>query len=167
LTTLPPRSVAAIGAVCLIAGWLLASTLTPPVARLQSLPDAPARPAGATAQSPPAPAVQWAPSADAAPPAARRNPFSFGRRAQPQSRVASTPAAIDATLAPPAPVGPAYSLSGIGISGETRTGVVTDGQSVYIVKPGDSLGGFQVVAVGPTSVTLLASSGEHYMLRLP
>lgn len=98
---------------------------------------------------------------------ARRNPFSFGRRPQSAALVTQVPAPGETLPTPSAPVGPAYSLSGIGISGETRTAVLTDGQAVHIVKPGDTIGAFHVVAVGPTSVTLLAASGEHYVLRLP
>src|SRR4029078_12926060 len=38
LGEMPPKTVALLGAVCLTTGWLLASMLTPPVAKLQSLP---------------------------------------------------------------------------------------------------------------------------------
>jgi hypothetical protein len=33
-----PKHVAFVGAICVTIGWLLASTLSPPVARVQSLP---------------------------------------------------------------------------------------------------------------------------------
>src|SRR5215210_9399281 len=48
LKDMPPKTVALLGAVCLTTGWLMASMLTPPVAKLQSLTDRRnARPAAA------------------------------------------------------------------------------------------------------------------------
>ena len=51
---MPPKTVAVLGAVCLTTGWLLASMLTPPVAKLQSLPERRTASAAAAASDPPA-----------------------------------------------------------------------------------------------------------------
>jgi hypothetical protein len=169
MSPFPPRTVALVGAVCVTIGWLLASTLSPPVANLQSLP---ARQAAVT---PPAEEIAFteqlqlrmrqAPAA----PTPRRNPFAFGQRAPQEQAVRSWEAASvsepAAPVLPPAPVGPALLLAGIGISGDVRTAILTDGQAVHVVKVGDRVGGYEVVEVTDDSATL--AGGElRYRLRL-
>jgi hypothetical protein len=163
---MPPRTVALVAAVCVTIGWLLAATLTPPVARLQALPEPPRSAALEAPQfterlnlrlreAPPAPTT-------------RRNPFTFGsgpRNATPSALI--TPARLDA--APPAIETPtsafAFSLSGIGIAGELRTAVLTDGQSVHIVKVNDTIADYTVVEITDSSVTL-ESGASRQILRL-
>jgi hypothetical protein len=176
---MPPKSVALIGAASLTTGWLLASLLAPPVAKVQTLPDrrAAARQATPVDESPTAFSeqlhlrLQHAPTA----PTPRRNPFAFGARSR--ERTAS-PAAARTVEAPIAdaptvtgPVRPRFSLSGIAIAnstdgGEVRTGILSDGQTVHLVKSGDSIGGYTVVDVSESTVTLSDASGARFVLNL-
>lgn len=168
MSAVPPRTVALIGAVCVTIGWLLASTLSPPVATSQALPPRqPATPAAAN-EAPFTEHLQLrlrqAPTA----PTPRRNPFAFGERA-PRERAGQPSAAASApaveAAVPLAPVGPAFSLAGIGVSGETRTAILTDGQSVHIVRVGERVGGFDLVEITDDSATL-GSGDLRYRLRL-
>ena len=79
---MPPRTVAVICAVSLTVGWLLASVLSPPVARLQSLPDrrATETPAAGDLVSTYSEQLALKQRAAPAPPPPRRNPFVFGGR---------------------------------------------------------------------------------------
>ena len=164
---MPPRTVALVAAMCVTIGWLLAATLTPPVARVQSRPERQQRPP-AVAEPAPFTAVLNLRLRDAPPPpTTRRNPFSFGTR----TRSALPPQTIvppEREPTPPAtssgPRGPVYSLSGIGIAGELRTAVLTDGQDVSIVKVNDAIGGYTVVEITDSSVTL-ATETARYTLR--
>lgn len=164
---MPLRTVAIIGAVCLTLGWLLASTLAPPVARVQSRPQ---RAAAAPALAPPTPVTEQlrlrsAPAIAA--PTPERNPFTFveARRSQPES-VAAAPetAAAFAAALPPRPM---WTLAGIGVSGEVRTAVLTDGTSVRVVEAGDEIAGYHVSEVAATAVVLVDASGRTSILRLP
>jgi len=161
--------VALIGTVCLTTGWLLASMLTPPVALVQTLREP--RPGPARANSNPPPfteqlriRLQQVPE----PPTPRRNPFVFGAR---QRTMPSPSSPVEARApivepAPLAPVGPIYELSGIGVTGDVRTAVLSDGKSVVLAKVGMVVGGYQVAEISDSSVTLVASSGERHILRL-
>src|SRR5262245_37214536 len=114
--TMPPKTVAVVSAVSLMIGWLLASTLSPPIARLQSLPERPAStgPAAAAVATPYTEALALKQRAAPPPPQPRRNPFVFGER---EPRPSSQPRRVNTeTLPPPHPVRPPYELSGIGIS---------------------------------------------------
>jgi hypothetical protein len=166
---IPARTVAVIGAVCVTVGWLLASTLTPPVAQSQSLPERAEKPSLPPAESTFAEHLHFRMQQAPAPPAPRRNPFSFGQaprpaaaspeRSEPVTEVAPSPSSA------PQP-GLRFSLSGIGVTGESRTAVLAEGQKVHIVKPGDVVDGFTVVAITDDSVTVAASSGLQHVLRL-
>jgi hypothetical protein len=166
---IPARTVAVIGAVCVTVGWLLAATVTPPIAQSQSLPQRAEKSVVATAESTFAEQLHFKLQQAPAPPAPRRNPFTFGQT--PRRVAAATepgePAAEVASQPTPAPqVGPRFSLSGIGITGEVRTAVLAEGQRVHIVKPGDTIGGYTVVGVTDDSVTLSEASGLQHVLRL-
>ena len=170
---MPGKLVALIGAACLTTGWLLASLLTPPVARVQTLRER--RPPAATAATNPAQFAEQSQlrleqaAAPPTPPTRRRNPFFFGGRQTPSERDgAQQEPLVPAFEMTPAtlPARPAYSLSGIGVTGDDRTAVLTDGTSVTLVKVGDAVGGYQVLDITDTSVTLAASSGERRILRL-
>jgi hypothetical protein len=171
---MPPRTVAVIGAVCLTTGWLLASLLTPPVARVQSLPERRQTPTPAEAQ-------QLAPYSEQlhlklrqAPiaPTPRRNPFAFGTQERvSETRATATEPPRDAPITTPAPpVGPIYSLAGIGVKktpeGAMHTAVLSDGRAVHLVKAGDVIGGYKVIEVTESSVTLAEPSGVQHVLRL-
>ena len=117
IALMPPRTVALIGAVCLTTGWLLASVLTPPVARVQALPERAATPAPAAISLPPVERLQFRLSEAPPPPTPRRNPFEFGGRERvstvPDVDAAPARPVMDAVAAP-AIVGRQYSLAGIG-----------------------------------------------------
>ena len=168
--TLPPRTVALIGTVCLTVGWLLASTLTPPVAQLQSRPERQAKPAPSTEQAGFTEQLHWRLQRVPQPPAPRRNPFMFAQRPRPgaQAPAASggAPAKVDDAPAPAVALGPVFSLSGIGISGTTRTAILSEGQDVHVVKIGDRVGNYDIVDITDNSVTLGEASGLRYVLRL-
>lgn len=156
---MPLRTVALVAAVCVTIGWLLAATLTPPVARLQSLPDR--QPRQASEQAPFTEQLNLRLRDAPPPPTTGRNPFSFGERAR---REPTAPAVVtDVAAGPPAaidvpPSGPAYQLSGIGITGDVRTAVLTDGRDVHIVKVNDAIGVYTVVEITESTVTLAADT---------
>ena len=161
-----PKNVALVGAICVTIGWLLASTLAPPVARVQSRPE-PSAPAARAEEPPPlVESLQLRLDELRPAPAGRRNPFTFGAR----ERVA-TPAVADEQSAPVAALqpavaitGPGYVLSGIGITGATRSAVLAAGDAVHIVTLNDLVGGYTVTEISDTSVTLVRGD-ERYVLR--
>ena len=175
---MPPRTVALISAICITTGWLLASLLTPPIANLQDLPE--------RRTSPPAQAVEnidhtvrfgerlhsllrQAP----APPVPRRNPFVFGTRSRSVTAAAGVPEPTPAPEPPATPIvaGPRFTLSGIAVtespSGPIHTAVLSDGATVHLVKAGDTVRGYQVIAVTDSSITLSDVSGTRSVLQLP
>jgi hypothetical protein len=182
LKDMPPKTVALLGAVCLTTGWLLASMLTPPVAKLQSLPERRnARPAVAGRETAAAFTEQLHLKLQQAPvaPVPRRNPFTFGKAAAVAS-ANTRRGALDmpATGGDPgstlevAPVisGPILSLAGIGSSespeGLTLTAVLSDGKTVHLVKAGEQVVGYKVIAVTEDSATLADVNGMQVVLRL-
>jgi hypothetical protein len=56
-------------------------------------------------------------------------------------------------------------LSGIGIAGDARTAVLTDGEGIRIVKVNDTVADYTVVEITDTSVTL-ESGASRQILRL-
>jgi hypothetical protein len=103
------------------------------------------------------------------PPTPRRNPFVFGARQRPAptgdgARVEPPAPIVDAPMV--APVGPIYELSGIGVTREVRTAILSDGKSVVIAKPGAMVGGYKVVEITDSTVILADDSGARHTLRL-
>jgi hypothetical protein len=175
---MPPKAVALIAALCLTTGWLLASVLIPPVARLQALPERrPARPA-TTTQSPPPYSEQLKLRLKKAPlpPTPRRNPFLFGSQQRVTAPTSAGPAresravVPEAPLAAPAAVAPPFLLSGVAATetahGQVRTAVLSDGVTVHLVKVGDSIRGYSVAAVTDDAVTLVSAAGTRHILQL-
>jgi hypothetical protein len=160
-----PRNVAFVGAICVTIGWLLASTLTPPVARVQSRP--PERVIATDAlQEVKFDAQIQLRQRDVPPPQGRRNPFLFAtttRAVMPEPTPGSSreTASIETT---PLRAAPPYLLSGIAITGDAHTAVLTTGNDVHMVKVNDSIGGYTVVEITETSVTLVRD-GERHVLR--
>ena len=160
--------VAFVGAICVTIGWLLASMLTPPVARVQSLPQE------RTARTNAAPDVPFTAQLrlrqrDLPPtPELRRNPFVF--EAPRRDAAERAPSVREQQPPPIAPVpvvsGPAYMLSGNGVTGDTRTAILTTGSDVYIVRVNDTLGGYAVADISDDSVTL-SKGADRFTLRLP
>jgi hypothetical protein len=178
---MPPKTVALVGAVCLTTGWLLASMLAPPVARLQTLPER--RTAARPAASPTQPAaafteeLHWRLQQAPVAPVPRRNPFTFGSKPRGTVSPAGQPGASDAPAVSPAPLevapaptGPIYSLAGIGSTssadGVILTAVLSDGNTVHLVNAGQTVGGYKVVDVTEDSITLADSAGQQTILRL-
>ena len=166
---MPPKTVAVVCAVSVTVGWLLASTLTPPVARLQSLPER------RVDNKPALEATSYSEQLNLrlreapAPPQPRRNPFMFGaRESRPESRVREAES-VDAP-APARPAPPAYQLSGIGFTetaqGVVRTAVLSDGASVHLLKPGDTIRAYTVAEVTDSSVVLVDAAGGRFVIRL-
>jgi hypothetical protein len=163
-----PRNVALVGVVGITIGWLLASTMTPPVARVQTRPPERERQA-AIPDASFTEQLQLRLRRAPPPPDRRRNPFVFDARdrARTVEIARESPDATETTSAAPARPGPGYVLSGIGISGETRTAVLTTtGDDVHIVKVDDEIGGYRVVEIGENAVTL-SKGDERVVLRFP
>jgi hypothetical protein len=157
-----------VGAVCVTIGWLLASTLAPPVARVQSLPrDGVAR---TEAVTDPQFTAELRLRQRALPPAPelRRNPFVFAptRRDAVEREAVPRDAETPRVAAAPLMTGPAYVLSGIGITGDTRTAILTTGTDVHLVRVNDTLGGYAVTEISEDSVTLTRGA-DRFTLRLP
>jgi hypothetical protein len=105
------------------------------------------------------------------PPAPGRNPFRFGQRARAAEPPHTGPAAAASEVpeaAPTTPVvtGPALSLSGIAVTGDTRTAILAAGPAVHLVKIGDKVAGYDIVDVTDDSVTLVDAAGARFVLRL-
>jgi hypothetical protein len=163
------RSVALIGALCVTTGWLLASMLTPPVARLQTLPQpraaqsVPANPDSAFTER-----LELRRRQSPATPSGRRNPFTFGtrERVSPGRESGSLDAAAPPAAAPVA-TAPALSLAGVGITGGVFTAVLaTPPATVHIVKVGDLVNDYTVEEITESSVTLRRDT-EQLTLHLP
>ena len=171
--TLPLRTVGLIGAVCVTVGWLLASILTPPVARVQTLPERQPRPAAPAQDTGFTEQLHFRLQNPPQPPAPGRNPFRFGQRARaavatatgaaPATAVSDVPAAAPVTLVA---TGPTMALSGIAVTGSTRTAILAEGQAVHLVKIGDKVRGYEIIEVTDDSVTLADASGARFVLRL-
>jgi hypothetical protein len=166
-----PRVVALISAVSLTIGWLLASVMTPPVARVQVLTDRAAiQPGNAEPLAPFTEQLQLRVRRAPQPPMPRRNPFAFAGRPRPSDVLPPPSPAPGAAPITPAAVGPTFSLSGIGVtetpSGFLHTAVLSDGNTVHLARAGDTVGGYRVVEVDDNSVTLADASGDRHVLRL-
>lgn len=180
LKDMPPKTVAVLGAVCLTTGWLLASMLAPPVAKLQTLPERRSSRPAATAVEPTAAFAEqlhWRLQQAPVAPVPRRNPFTFGGKTRSSAGVAGQPAAaaVPAGAAPvlevaPVPSGPIFSLAGIGSTssadGVLLTAVLSDGNTVHLVNAGQTIAGYKIVTVTEDSVTLADAAGQQTTLRL-
>jgi hypothetical protein len=164
--TMQPRNVAFVGAICVTIGWLVASTVTPPVARVQTRPPERAKPADELEAIAFNARVQLQERELPPPPQGRRNPFAFAPRTPVNSDSAPEiaregPPPPDAA---PIPAMPAYSVAGIAISGDTTSAVLSSGADVHIVKVNDVIGGYTVVEITESSVTL-ASGTDRFILQ--
>jgi len=173
---MPPKLVALIVAAALTTGWLLASILSPPVAELQALPERvePSVPTqDARTETPFTEQLHLRLQSVPAAPVPRRNPFVFGTATPRLAR--ETAPASDATTTADAerlavPTGPSLRLAGIGstaTAGEPlRTAVVSDGTTVHLVKVGERVTGYAVVAITDDAVTIEDATGQQWVLRL-
>ena len=174
---MPAKLVALIVAAALTIGWLLASIVSPPVAKLQGLPDRAERrePAPEPRVETPFTAelhlkLQTVPVA----PVPRRNPFVYGsasRRAEPRDPARTDESAAPATDRAPMAVaaGPSLWLSGIGSTtteaGPVRTAIISDGTTVHLVKVGETVTGYAVIDITDDAVTLVDAAGPLVLRR--
>jgi hypothetical protein len=159
-----------------LAGWLLGSTLSPPVARMQER-------GGTRTAAAPLPALTITRLDDLAsagprpgPPAPARNPFAFGRGEPDRS---TTPAHAvdpqpvtddDADTAPIASAAAAeWRLLGLAVSADGAvTGVIGGAGDVHLVRAGDRLpGDVTVIEVVDSAVRIQRADGTVIELRLP
>lgn len=181
MSAMQPRTVALIGALTLAAGWALGGRF--------GTPSPGDRPGGAASRGPrPLGVEQAVPTGpfterlrkelarQPRSPRPSRNPFAFGASRGPvpdTGRPAPTPAREDppSEAAAPPPRGPLFTLAGMASNplGDTveYTAIISDGAGLHFVKPGDTLpGGYTVVDVQETMVTLRDESGGERTLRL-
>ena len=169
-----PRVIGLCASSLLLAGWLLGSTLSPPIAQTQNR-DAP-RPAPAPR---PLPAIE--PLRDLAgsaitpgPPVPTRNPFAFGRAVATDadaSDVASVVPAVEPSVveSPAPPPAPAWRLLGVAVGtyGDV-TGVMSGAGDVHLVQAGDTLpGDLLVIDVTASGARLQRPDGSVLELILP
>jgi hypothetical protein len=169
-----PRVIGLLASGLLLTGWLLGSTLSPPVAQTQSR-DTP-RPAPAPRPLPTIePLRNLAASAiTPGPPAPTRNPFAFGRAVAIDSHasdVASAVPAAEPTVveSPAPPPAPAWRLLGVAVGtyGEV-TAVMRGAGDVHLVQAGDTLpGDLLVIDVTATGARLQRPDGSVIDLTLP
>jgi len=176
------RTLALVGAVGLAIGWMMGGRLQP------SQPDDAAERRRSSNARP----LETAPPPDAAPfteqlrlkleqkpraPRPDRNPFTFAARrpVAPAARSATAATAPKEAAAEPAPdppkPGAELRLAGMasteGADGPVWTAIVHDGRGLLYVQKGDTLpGGFEVVDLLESSITLRDSAGGERTLRL-
>ena len=172
-----PRVIGLAAATLVVAGWLLGSTLSPPVAQSQTR--APIREAARAPLPAIVPLVSLATRAPAPPPPApARNPFAFGHAvAAPAAETAAgsdgAPAAApapDADIAPAAAgIGDGWRLLGIAVAADgVVTAVVGRSGDVHLVRAGDQLPeDLTVGEVTEAGVQLRRADGSAIDLRLP
>lgn len=182
MNAMQPRTVALVAALTLGAGWALGERFgTGAGDRRAGAPESSGpRPLGVERSAPPAAFTErlhrkldQLPS----PPRATRNPFVFGASRGPATGTPALPAPAPVPDAPSrdgvvaAPLGPTFTLSGMAATGQGAaveyTAIVSDGAGLHFVKRGDPLpGGYTVIAVAETTITLRDSSGSERTLRL-
>ncbi len=180
------QTVAVVGVLSLSVGWLLGGQY-PVVGRPAFTAPGPAssapRPLGVapSVNLAPAAAQARAPRSQAGAPRPMRNPFAFARPSVTAGRAAAAAAVPepepDVASADPAEVvsgdqGPLLRLAGMAQTetpnGPELTAMVHDGQGLQYVRLGDALpGGYTVVDVQETAVTIRDGSGGERTLRLP
>ena len=156
-----PRAVGLMASGLVLAGWLLGSTLSPPVARTQERN--PARAAARAAQPTIVPLRDDIVMLRPAAPTPMRNPFAFGRA------VMATPAADPAIEATEPAARPEWRLVGVAVDAAgTVTAIVSGAGEVHLVRSGDRLPGeVAVIEVTSDSVRLARLDGTTLDLRLP
>jgi len=166
-----PRVIGLAACGLVLAGWLLGSTLSPPVASTQAR--AATRSAAAEA-----PAIVPLRALTAAvprpsPPSPTRNPFAFGRAGHGDAALPEPEAAPTATPGGEAPIAaaaaPAWRLIGMATAADgTLTAVLGGAGAVTLARAGDALpDGVTVTAVADHAVTLTRADGTTIDLRLP
>lgn len=160
-----------VGAGSLLAGWMLASTVSPPVAQTQAGAPRRAVPVVPAASAPSFQALQWRVGQPPPTPQSHRNPFAFEMRDRAEAPAA--PAGED-VLSPDveAPVVPSV-LRLVGVAGDrtdhglVRTAILSDGRDVWLLKAGDTLpDGRTIVRVDDEAVVVAGLDGAERLIRL-
>ncbi|MEZ5290300.1 MAG: hypothetical protein R2745_04400 [Vicinamibacterales bacterium] len=173
MLTLSYRTLGALVAAAVVAGWLSASVATPPPVASQELPGR-RTPAAATVATIPALALDMA-GRPTPRPSGSRNPFAFGGARGSVAASAATVSAdsaapVDATVpAPAVSPAPRWSLVGMATDAAARlTAVLAGASGVHLVTLGDRLpDGAEVTGIAAGQITLRTPDGETYVLRLP
>ncbi len=171
-----PRVLGLAAATLVVAGWLLGSTLSPPVAQTQARSTA--RAAASPALPPIVPFTGLAARSPLAPPSPARNPFVFGRgvaTGAPPAVAGSTPApSVAAAMAetPSAEAGAAddeWRLLGLAVGADgTVTAIVRGQGDVHLARAGERLTADVMVRdVAERAVRLQRADGSTIELRLP
>jgi hypothetical protein len=172
-----PRALGLTGAALVVAGWLLGSTLSPPVARTQQRTVARESVSG-PALPPIVPLNTMATRPTPGPPSPARNPFTFGRSGvSDEVRIAAAADAPHAANASDAPVATTanhaiadeWRLLGLATAADgAMTAVVRGRGDVHLVRAGDRVAGDLLVSeVGEAGVRLQRADGTTIGLRLP
>jgi type II secretory pathway component HofQ len=173
---MPPKLVAVIAAAALTTGWLLASVVSPPVAELQGLAERAEQqesPRASAVATPFTEQLQLKLRRAPAPPVPRRNPFLFGDSprqdaSREATRAADEPASLTERSAEAIDPTPRLKLSGIGSTttdaGIERTAVISDGVTVHLAKPGDTIMGYTIVSITEDVVTIEDTAGMQWTL---
>jgi hypothetical protein len=171
-----PRALGLTGAALVVAGWLLGSTLSPPVAQTQQRTSARENTSG-PALPPIVPLNKMAARPSPGPPSPARNPFTFGRAlVADEIRVAASDAPLsamssDAPLATTAnhAIADEWRLLGLATAADgAMTAIVRGRGDVHLVRAGDRVAGDVLVSeVGEAGVRLQRADGTTIDLRLP
>jgi hypothetical protein len=171
-----PKLVALLVAAALTTGWLLASIVSPPVAKLQALPDNDQQPAPAPGPRATTSFTEQLHAKLKTPPAApvpRRNPFVFGtsqRRTDARASDSVEPAAEAAAAPVMVATGPSLGLAGIASTrtaqGLVRTAIISDGTAVHLAKIGEAVAGYAVIEITDDRVVIANAAGAQWTLRL-
>jgi hypothetical protein len=171
-----PRVLGVTAATLVVAGWLLGSTLSPPVAQTQARTTARATPSPALPEI--VPFTGLAARATLAPPAPARNPFAFARgagAAEPTATAgASTAPGAAAAVPDDMPVAASaavdeWRLIGVAVGADGAVTAIVRGQGdVHLARAGDRLtADVTVREVGEGGVRLQRADGSTIELRLP
>jgi len=158
-----------VGAACLITGWVLASTLSPPVARSEEGTVRRAAPAQPAVVVPEFDTLRERMRAAPGAPRPQRNPFVFEAREAPPAAAAGRVAVPP----PPAPTVTRVDVALVGIAadqtaaGLVRTAILADGQRLWLLTAGETLpDGRAVARIDEDAVVLADPSGLESVLRL-
>ena len=102
-------------------------------------------------------------------PAPTRDPFRYGARAEPSRPKPSAPALAEhATVVPPPPTLPKLVAIATNVVEGTlvRTAVLSLGDDIQIVKPGDAYANFSVHSVGIDVVEITDANGKTFKISL-
>lgn len=180
MNAMQPRTVALVASLTIGAGWALGGRFgTGTGDRRAGAPESSGpRPLGVERSAPPAAFTERLHlKLEQLPPPSRatRNPFVFGASRGPVTGTLARGAPAPDEPSPdgvvPAPPRPTLMLSGMAATRQgdalEYTAIVSDGAGLHFVKRGDPLpGGYTVIAVDETTVTLRDSSGSERTLRL-